>query len=359
MVKLSKIRERLAKKFGSDSVLVDKELQSLAHMPYGIHCQAAMVDTVIGRPGFPAGRITEIMGQEASSKSTLGYHTLAEVQRIGGIGILIETEEAFETKRLKKLGIKIDDLIICQPKHMEEAFEMMVMNIREIRKEHDGPICVVWDSVASTPVLAETENEYDEDTMGAAARFLSKAMRKFVRFIAEQKVVIIFINQLKTNLDRYSGEKWISYGGKAVKFHSSIRLIVSSRKSDLELKGKEPAGQWFQVRNVKNKIGTPYKATRFFLNFKKGIDKYRDAKEFGIFVGVFKPKNKGVTLYKKHVISKKKWKEFVKEKWGNATKCREWLVDKAIEKKMLEKYDPAELKKPEEKKKRGRKKVKK
>lgn len=350
-IKLQKIRQTLAKKFGKDSVLVDKELENLAYMPYGIQCQASTVDTIIGRPGFPAGRLTEIMGAEASSKSTLAYHTLAECQRIGGVGILIETEEAFETKRLKKLGIKIDDLIICQPKHMEEAFEMMTINVKEVRKSHKGPICIVWDSVAGTPVMAETESEYEDETMAAAARFLSKAMRKFVRFIAENKVVVIFINQLKANLDKYSGEKWISYGGRAIKFHSSVRLIVSGRKSDLELNIKrEPEGQWFQVRNVKNRIGTPYKATRFFLNFKKGIDKYRDVRDFGILTQVFKEK-KGWLYFKKKAIKKKKgWKKFIKKQWGDVATCREWLTKRAIKKGYLERYDPQELAESKKKK---------
>ena len=189
---LRKNRAKLQKKFGNDSVLVEKEIMALAHMPYGIGCQSAMIDLAIGRPGFPAGRLTEIMGQEASSKSTLGYHILAECQRIGGIGILVETEEAFETTRLKKLGIKVDDLIICQPKHMEEAFEMMEMNILELRKHHDGPIVVVWDSVASTQTLSESESEFADDTMAAAARFLSKTMRKFFPKNFPHKIFFFF-----------------------------------------------------------------------------------------------------------------------------------------------------------------------
>ena len=258
IINLKAHREKLQKKFGKGAVVVDKELQALAAMPYGVGAQSNMINLAIGRPGFPAGRLTEIVGQEASSKSTLGYHILAECQRVGGIGVLVETEETFETSRLKKLGIKVDDLIICQPKHMEEVFAVMEMNIMELRKSHSGPIVIVWDSVASTPVLEETESEYDDNTMAVAARFLSKAMRKFIRVIAEQKIVVVFMNQLKATLDIYSGEKFVSYGGKAIKFHSSIRLWVKTRKADLEMnkeKGNELIGQMVQVQNIKNKMG--------------------------------------------------------------------------------------------------------
>lgn len=346
-----KVRQALAKKFGHDAVLVDKEIKALAHMPYGIIPQAATLCLAIGRPGLPAGRLTEIMGAEASCKSTLGYHLLAETQRLGGIGILVETEEAFETSRLKRIGIEVDDLVICQPKHMEQAFGMMEGAIRDIRKTHVGPLTVVWDSVAATPVMAETESEYDDDTMAAAARFLSKAMRKFARFVAEQKVVVVFINQLKANLDKYSGEKWISYGGKAVKFHSSLRFIVKTRKSDLELDAKkEPSGQWIIVSNVKNRIGVPYKTTRFFLNFSKGIDQYRDLRDFAIETGIVKERGAGRVRYKKKSLTKKDWKKFIKGKFGSAEEARDRFVLRAIKKGILRKYDPSELVIKEEKK---------
>jgi recombination protein RecA len=337
-VSLPKIRQTLQKRFGKDTVLVDKQLQALAHMPYGISCQSNMVNLVIGRPGFPAGRLTEVVGQEASSKSTLGYHALAECQRIGGIGILIETEEAFETTRLKKLRINVDDLIICQPHHMEEAFGMMEMNVLEIRKVHAGPLLICWDSVASTPVLAETETEYDDDTMAAAARFLAKAMRKFIRTIAENKVVLIFMNQLKSTLDPYSGEKYVSYGGKAIKFHSSVRLWVKTRKMDLEMEGKEPIGQWIQVQNIKNKIATPFKTTKFFLNFLRGLDQVRDCWDFGIATNQYKELGKGRISYAGKVITKPKYREHMKARYGSMSACRDQLLLEAIKTGQIKPY---------------------
>jgi len=340
-------RNKLVKKFGKETVLVDKELEALAAMPYGVGGQSNMINLVIGRPGFPAGRLTEIVGQEASSKSTLGYHILAECQRLDGIGILIETEEAFETSRLKKLGIKVDELIICQPRHMEEAFSMMEMNIKEIRAAgHKGPIVIVWDSIASTPALAETESEFDDDTMAAAARFLSKAMRKFVRTVASHKVVLIFMNQLKATLDPYSGEKYVSYGGKAIKFHASIRLWVKTKKSELEFdktKGtNEPLGTIVNVQNIKNKISTPFKITKYFLNFKKGIDQYRDCREFGVATKIFKEIGKGRVVVKDKSYDKKHWKKFVKSRWGSAAKCRDYLIKKAMKRKLIKPYGEVE-----------------
>lgn len=340
-INLTTIRNSLTKKFGKGMVLVDKELKALSHMPYGISSQSLAFDLLVGRPGFPAGRLVEIMGQEASAKSTVGYHILAECQRIGGRGILVESEEAFETDRLKRLGIEVDDLIILQPRYMEEAFAMMEQSITELRKVFSGPIAIVWDSVAATPVLAETENEFDEETMGAAARFLSKAMRKFIRTIASEKIVLVFMNQLKSNFDKYSGEKWVSYGGKAIKFHATLRFILSVRKADLVLENKELVGQWIQVRNVKNKISTPYRTGKFYLNFRNGIDQYKDVREVGIQLGVFKDTKAGRTYVKKikKNVQKKHWRKFVKEQWGSVGKCREWLMGKAIKQDLLVPYN--------------------
>jgi len=335
---LRKVRQKLSKKFGTGSIVLQKELKALAYMPYGVGCQSLMVEFVIGRPGFPAGRLIEIIGHEASAKSTLAYHILAECQRIGGVGILLETEEAFETSRLEKLGIHVDDLIICQPKHLEEAFQMMDMNAKEIRKVHDGPLVIVLDSVASTPPMAEVESDYDDENMAAAARVISKSLRKFIRTVAELKLVLVFINQMKTNLDRYSGDKWISFGGKSIKFHSSLRFIVKTRKMDLELKGTEPSGTWISVYNIKNRVSTPYRIRRFFLNFKKGLDQYRDCREAGVMLGVFKEVGKGRISYKGDVIDRAGLKKFIKKRWGSWHKCQAFLRKKAIKKGLLEPY---------------------
>jgi len=335
---LKTLRTKLAKKFGEDSVLVDKELKALAEMPYGISCQSGMMNLVIGRPGFPAGRLTEIVGAEASAKSTIGFHLIAECQRMGGQACLIETEEAFETDRLHKLGIKVDELLICSPKTMEDAFEQMQEFIIETRKTHKGPIVVIFDSIASTPVLAETEGDFSDDTMAAAARFLSKAMRKFGRLVAREKVVLVFMNQLKATLDLYSGEKFVSYGGRAIKFRASIRLWVKTRKSDLEYEGKDPIGTWVQVQNIKNKVAVPFKVGRFFLKFKSGLDQYRDCWEFGIAIKKFKDVGKGRIHYKGQTIAKKKFKEFVKKYWGGPGACRDFLMTKAIKREYLKPY---------------------
>lgn len=339
---LRKLRQKLKKKFGTGSVVLQKELQALAFMPYGVGCQSLMVELAIGRPGFPAGRLVEIIGAEASAKSTLAYHILAECQRIGGVGILLETEESFETSRLHTLGINIDDLIICQPKHIEEAFQMMDMNVRETRKVHDGPIVIVWDSVASTPPMVEVESDYEDENMAAAARAISKALRKFIRTVGELKPVLVFLNQMKTNLDRYSGEKWISFGGKSIKFHSSLRFIVKTRKMDLELKGIEPTGTWISAYNIKNRLSTPYRTKKFFLNFKKGIDLYRDCREAGITIGVFKEVGKGRLEYKGDVVDKTHLKKFIKKRWGTVYKCQAFLRKKAIKKGFLDPYGDKE-----------------
>lgn len=339
-----RIRAKLEKKFGKEKILVDKELTALAEIPHGIIPHSLMLCYLIGRPGLPAGRLTEIIGSESSAKSTLGYAMLAECQKQGGYSILIENEEAFETSRLRKLGINVDELLICQPDHMEEVFEMMETNILEIRESgFTGPICIVWDSVAGTPTQAELAGDYDDKHMGAAARCLSSSLRKFTRIAAKHKATCIFLNQMKTNLDKYSGEKWLSYGGKALKFHSSVRLRLKTRKADLQFgPGKDPVGTNVIVSNVKNKIGIPFRDTSFYLDFSKGIDQYEDARQFGILLDLFKESGRGFHSYGKKKFHRAKFKKFVKEQWGSVDALRNFLLQEAMKAGVLEPYGKTE-----------------
>src|ERR1051325_4522431 len=120
-----KLRQKLAKKYGPDGILTAQDIQALGHVTHGISCQCLSIDLMIGRPGLPAGRLTEICGLEGHSKSTTCYHLIAECQRLGGIGVLVESEEAFESKRLTDIGVNANDLILCQPRPLEEAFDMI------------------------------------------------------------------------------------------------------------------------------------------------------------------------------------------------------------------------------------------
>lgn len=336
------LEAELRKEFGNDSVIDESVAAELGYIPDGLTCQSAMLCLIIGRPAFPAGRLTELMGVEGVAKSTAVYHIIAECQRRGGWPILVENEDKFEIERLHMLGIDTsrDKMTIVHPESIEQGLSMMrkaIISLRE-KRAFTGPIALVWDSVSSACTNAELEAEEGDKVMASAARVLHQGLRRLNPIIAKHKIVAIFVNHLIANLDRYSGDRWVSYGGKAIKKYASLRIILKARKSDLEIEKQNPVGQWIIASNVKNSIGTPFKATKFFLNFKRGIDQYRDAWYFGIASGLFKEVGKGRISYKGKIITKEGWKKYVDKKWSDIHSCRDSLIKKAIKHGILEPY---------------------
>ena len=333
-----KIRNSLAKKFGTDTVSTQQDLQHLAAIPYGIGAQCLSLDLAIGRPGLPAGRLTEIVGLDGRSKSTHGYHILAEVQRMGGIGVLIETEQAFETTRLQSLGVDPASLIICQPHHLEESFDLMEKSILTIREEHGfaGPVAVVFDSVAGTPSSAEAGGEYDGSYMAVAARVISLSLRKLIRLVAHHKIVLVFLNQLKSTMARF-GEEFVSYGGRSIKYHASLRIHVNMAKKDVVLRNKIPVGSWINARIIKNKLATPNAVARYYMAYDSGICPYEDSKKSGISIGYIE-EGRGSYLVNGEKVLKKNWPDYVNQIAEDPHAYRDYLTREAISRRELKNY---------------------
>lgn len=337
---LARLNSKLTKK-GADSVVMSPGSDSFnSSISYGISTQSFMLDLAIGRPGFPAGRLTEIAGLESSSKSTLALHSLAEVQRIGGVGVLIETENGFDASRAQNIGVNLDTLMIGQPETMESVFETIDCFIRDIRgtMRFKGPVLIVWDSVAATPVSAELEGEYGDALMGAHARVISKAMRKLIALVAHEGITLIFINQLKTDLKKtYGGESHVTFGGKAIRFAASIRIEVKRRKAIIG-KDKNPTGIEVRISIVKNKIAPPFNKADICIGFKSGLDKGQDLLDAGLYMGIITEPSPGWFEYKGVKFQSASWRKVIKDKLGGGRKLLKEMYAYAYKEKWLIPY---------------------
>ena len=225
--------------------------------------------------GIPEGRLVEISGPESSSKSLIALQILANTQKLGGIAIYLDTENATDKLLLTSLGIDLDKLVYIQPTYIEEVFQIIEHTIKKIKESGtDKPVTVVWDSVAATPPKAELDGDYEQNTMGLGARVIAKGLRKITQFIAENRVTLVFINQLKMKIGVTMYEDpWITPYGKAIPFHASVRLRLTRKKSSdvIDPDTKEYLGIGVKAKVDKNKIAPPYRSCEYTVGFYKGI----------------------------------------------------------------------------------------
>lgn len=269
---------QIDKQYGKGSIMVLG--QAAAVNVDAISTGSLLIDHAIGIDGCPRGRIVEIYGPEASGKTTLALQVIAQAQSKGGVCAFIDAEHALDPHYGRKLGINVDELIVSQPDYGEQALEIAEMLIRS------GAIdVIVIDSVAALVPKAEIDGEMGDAHVGLQARLMSQALRKLTPSVHKSKTVLIFINQVRQNINAMAfGPKETTTGGKALKFYASLRLDVR-RIETLKDKDGVELGNRVQIKVAKNKVAPPFKVVTVDLLFGHGVSSSRDLLDAALMFG--------------------------------------------------------------------------
>ncbi len=313
--------DQIQEKFGAGSImkLSDSTTMDVESTPTG----SISLDLALGVGGIPKGRVIEIYGPESSGKTTLTLHMIAEVQKRGGLAAFIDAEHALDPEYAKRIGVKLEDLLISQPDNGEQALDICETLVRS-----NGLDLIVIDSVAALTPRNEIEGEMGDSHMGLQARLMSQALRKLTAIISKTSTTVIFINQIRMKIGVMFGNPETTTGGNALKFYASVRIEV--RRNAQIKNGDKIIGNRVKAKIVKNKVAAPFKVAEFDIMYNEGISAAGDLLDTGVLFGVIQKSGNTHSFGDiKLGVGKETAKQFLRD---NAKVFKD--VDKAVREKV-------------------------
>ncbi len=311
---------QIEKAYGKGTIMrlgADEVVEAIPVIPTG----SFSLDIATGVGGYPRGRVIEIFGPESSGKTTLALSAIAEAQKLGGIAAFIDAEHALDVNYARRLGVKIEDLLISQPDTGEQALEIAETLVRS------GAVdIIVIDSVAALVPKAEIEGEMGDSLPGLQARLMSQALRKLTSAISRSQTTVVFINQIRMKIGVMFGNPETTTGGTALKFYSTMRLDI--RRVENLKESSDTVGGRVRVKIVKNKVAPPFKQAEFDIYFNEGISREGEILDLGVERGIIE-KSGSWYSYNNQRIGQ--GRESVRDYFKNNPKIREEIEKKIFE----------------------------